>query len=123
LLEAGNYTGAYITLRQGVLCILHLENRCREKFIKMILLEGYKALPTDTLKNKFLKEFETLVNSPELGTPVRCANWRLAVGKDSDNWQCIKDQTLPNIHVRKFLEKFDLIAALCIGNAARRPIR
>ncbi len=119
-LEAGNYTGAYITLRQGVPCILHLENRCGEKFIKMILLEGYDSLPTDTLKNKFLKNFETLVNTRILGTPVRCANWRLAVGKDSDNRQCIKDQTLPNTHVRKFLDKFDLIAALCIGNAARR---
>jgi hypothetical protein len=48
--------------------------------------------------------------------------WRLAVGKDSDNRYCIKDQTLPNTHIRKFLiDKFDLIATLCIGNAARRP--
>jgi hypothetical protein len=119
-LEAGNYTGTYITLQQGVPCILHLENRCGEKFIKMILLEEYDALPTDTLKNKFLKNFKTLVNSRILGTPVCCANWRLAVGKDSHNWQCIKDQTLPSTHIRKYLDKFELIAALCIRNAAGR---
>jgi hypothetical protein len=33
-LAAGNYTGAFISLRQGVQCILHLENRCGEKYIK-----------------------------------------------------------------------------------------
>jgi hypothetical protein len=57
LLAAGNYTGAFISLHQGVPCILHLENRCGEKFSKMISLEGYDALPTDTLENNFLKDF------------------------------------------------------------------
>jgi hypothetical protein len=88
----------------------------------MILLEGYDALPTDTLNNKFLKDFENLVNSRVLGTPIHCANWRLAVGKDKDNWQCIiKDQNLPNTHIWKFLHKFNLISNLCIlGNATMR---
>jgi hypothetical protein len=81
-LTAGNYsTGAFISLHQGVPCILHLEDRCGEKYIKMILLEGYDTLPSDTLKNKFLKDFEHLVNTRVLGTPVRHANWRLLVGK------------------------------------------
>jgi hypothetical protein len=119
-LEAGNYTGAYITLRQGVPCILHLENRVGEKKIKMVLLEGYDALPTDTLKTQFLKDFENLVNSRVLGTPIRQANWRISVGKDKDNRQCIKDQTLPNTHVRKFLSKFEFIATLCIADEPRR---
>jgi hypothetical protein len=118
--EAGNYAGAYISIRQGVPCILHLENRCGEKFLKMLLLEGYDALPTDTLKNQFLKDFEEVVNTSVLGSANRRANWRLAVGKDKDNRQCIKDQTLPNTHVRKFLAKFDLLAALCITSLTRR---
>jgi hypothetical protein len=119
-LAAGNYAGAYITLRQAVPCILHLENRCGEKFIKMILLEGFDALPTDTLKKKFLTDFEEIVNTGVLGTPARRANWRLATGKDKDNRDCIKDQTLPNTHVRKFLEAFDAIATHCILDIDRR---
>jgi hypothetical protein len=37
-----------------------------------------------------------------------------------DNRMCIKDQTLPITHVQKFLTHFELIAALCIANEARR---
>jgi hypothetical protein len=111
----------YITLQQGVPCILHLENRCGEKFIKIILLEGYDTLPADTLKNKYLKDVENvLVNSSVLDTPICCTNWRLVVRKDSGIRQCIKYQTLANTQIQKFLDKFDLIATLCIGNAARR---
>jgi hypothetical protein len=114
--EAGNYAGAYISIRQGVPCILHLENRCGEKFFKMLLLEAYDALPTATLKNQFLKDFEEVVNTSVLGSANCRVNWRLAVG----NRQCIKDQTLPNTHVRKFLANFNLLAVLCISNLTRR---
>ncbi len=38
-------------------------------FIKMIMLEGYDTLPIDTLKNKFLKDFESLFSPRVLGTP------------------------------------------------------
>jgi hypothetical protein len=114
--EAGNYAGAFISIRQGIPCILHLENRCGEKKLKMVLLEGYDLLPTDAAKNKYLKEFETLVNTRVLGTLTRPANWRLATGKDKDNRQCIKDQTLPNTHVRKFMHKFEILATFCISS-------
>jgi hypothetical protein len=113
---AGNYTSALISIRQGIPCILHLENRCGEKFLKMVLLEGYDALPTDGAKNKFLKDFETVVNTRVLGTLTRPANWRIATGKDKDNRQCLKDQTLPNTHVRKFMLAFDIIATFCISS-------
>jgi hypothetical protein len=113
---AGDYTSALISIRQGIPCILHLENCCGKKFLKMVLLEGYDALPTDSAKNKFLKEFETLVNTRVLGTLTRPANWRIATGKDKDNRQCIKDQTLPNTHVQKFMLAFDIIATFCISS-------
>jgi hypothetical protein len=73
-------------------------------------------LPTDAAKNKYLKEFETLVNTRVLGTLTRPANWRLATGKDKDNRQCIKDQTLPNTHVRKCMHKFEILATFCIAS-------
>jgi hypothetical protein len=119
-IEAGNYTGAFISIRQAVPCILHLENRCGEKFIKMLLLEGYDAAGTNAAKKRFLKRFETIVNTQILGTVNRRANWRIALGKDSENRQNIKDQTLPNTHCRKFINKFSLLTAHCVSNEARR---
>jgi hypothetical protein len=87
----------------------------------MNLLEGFDALPTDTLKEKYLVDFERIMNTGILVTPVGRANWRLTTGKDKDNWQCIKDQTLPNTHVCKFLdEAFDTIATHCIVSHDRR---
>jgi hypothetical protein len=115
-LAAGNYAGVYITIRQAVPCILHLENICGEKFIKMILLEGFDAQPTDTLKKIYLNNFKEIVNTSVLSTPARRVSWRLATSKDKDNCECIKDQTLPNTQVRKFLEAFDVIATHCIVN-------
>jgi hypothetical protein len=120
-IAAGNYyAGAYISICQAVPCILHLKNRCGEKFIKMVLLEGFDVLPTDTLKKMYLIDFEHIVNTGVLGTPARRANWRLATGKDKDNPQCIKDQTLPNTHVCKFLDAFKAIAAHCIVSEDRQ---
>jgi hypothetical protein len=40
-IEASKYPGAFITIRQAIPCILYLENRCGEKIIKLLLLEGY----------------------------------------------------------------------------------
>ena len=34
--EASQYVGAMIMVRQAVPCILHLENRCGEKFVTML---------------------------------------------------------------------------------------
>jgi hypothetical protein len=71
---AGNHASAFISLCQGIPCILHLGNHCSKKFLKMLLLEGYKALPTNSAKIKFLKDFETLVNSCVLETLTWLAN-------------------------------------------------
>jgi hypothetical protein len=61
----------------------------------MALLEGYDALPTDTLKKRYIKDFEILVNTRVLGSPTQPANWQLSTGKDKDNRDCIMNQTLP----------------------------
>jgi hypothetical protein len=36
-IEASKYQGAFITIRQAIPCILHLENQCGEKIIKILL--------------------------------------------------------------------------------------
>jgi hypothetical protein len=87
----------------------------RREVFKDAYIKDYNALPTDILKNQFLKDFEEVVNTSVLGSANGCVNWRLEVGKDKDNRQCINDQMLPTTHVQKFLAKFDLLAVLCIS--------
>jgi hypothetical protein len=62
-IAAGNYMGHFISIRQAVPCILHLENRCGEKFIKMLLLEGFHMAGTNAANKKFLKKFKNSVNT------------------------------------------------------------
>jgi hypothetical protein len=82
----GNYTGAFISIRQAVPCILHLENRCCKKFTKMLLLEGFDTAGTNAAKKKFLKKFENIVNTQVLlGTVNRRANWHTCLGKNKDS--------------------------------------
>jgi hypothetical protein len=81
----GNYAGAFITICQAVPCILHLENRCREKYLKMLLLEGFDAFKTDADQMWFIRDFEVLVNTGVLGTPIHQANWRLATAANKNN--------------------------------------
>jgi hypothetical protein len=122
-LEHGNYAGAFIGIRQAVPCILHLENRCGEKFLKMLFLEGYDKLPTNKEKKELLINIEKLVNTKVLGTLRRPANWRLATTTDKDSRQVIKDQTIPNSHVRKFLKAHKLITKLCLPLVTDEPRR
>jgi hypothetical protein len=110
----GNCAGAFITIRQAVPCILHMENRCDEKFIKMVFLEGFDSFTTDADRAKFIRAVELLVNTSILGTPTRPANWRLATARDKDSRQAIKDQTMPNTHCRKFLQNFSKLTAFCL---------
>jgi hypothetical protein len=120
-LEHGNYVGAFIGIRQAVPCILHLENRCGEKFLKMLFLEGYdKNMKTEKEKKKLLKDLEFCVNTQILGTVRRPANWRLATAKDSDSRTSIKDVTLPNSHCRKFVKAYKKLTELCILDDERR---
>jgi hypothetical protein len=124
-LEHCNYAGAFIGIRQAVPCILHLENRCGEKFLKMLFLEGYDKLATNKEKKELLSNIEKLVNTRVLGSIRRPANWRLATATDKDSRQVIKDQTIPNSHVRKFLTSHRLITRLCLPletDVARRNL-
>jgi hypothetical protein len=117
---SAHYVGAFISIRQAVPCILHLENRCGEKFLKMLFLEGYDSKTTGTEQAKLLSDLENIVNSQVLGRPGRKSNWRVATAKDKDSRQTIKDQTLPNTPCRKFLQHFPLLLELCIADNVRR---
>ncbi len=51
------------------MCILHCENRTGEKFLKMLLIEGWNLLDGDKKgQDQYIKEFEYMVNTQVLGT-------------------------------------------------------
>lgn len=118
---AGDYAGAHIMIEQAIPCILHLENRCGEKMIKLLLIEGIQGCNNDKAKeDELLKTFETIVNEAVLGEEWRPANWRLKTTKGQDNRQAIADQTMPNPQCRKMLRAFDKLVPLCVPEGSRR---
>jgi hypothetical protein len=67
----GDNAGALLVLRQAIPYILHCENRCGEKFLKMMfLLESFNHFAGETkLQDEFLKQFEDCVILNVLGKP------------------------------------------------------
>jgi hypothetical protein len=110
----GDDAGALLLLRQAIPCILHCENRCGEKFLKMFLLEIFNHFAGETkLQDQFLTQFEDYVNLNVLGKPWRKGrkgNWRLTTTQNSNKEKTIGDQGMPNTHVRRFLDAFDQLA-------------
>jgi hypothetical protein len=107
----GKDAAALILLRQAVPCILHCENRCGEKIIKMFLLEVFNHHSGDVKsQDAFLLDFEEFVNFNVQGKLWRKGNWRLTTTTNSNKERTIGDQGMPNQHVRNFMEAFhDLI--------------
>jgi hypothetical protein len=119
-IEASKYPGAFITVRQAIPCILHLENRCGEKIIKLLLLEGYnRENITKSQQEQLILDVEAVVNTRVLGTPSRKSSWRVNTAVDKDNRKVISDQSMPNTHVRKFLNHFEELSELCIIDEER----
>lgn len=117
---AAAYAGAWILIDQAIPCILHCENRCGEKILKMLLLEGWNYRDGDNqAREKLLRDVTSLVNTNILGTRNRPANWRIVTAETSDGKKTLGDQSMPNRHVRKFIDKIDLLADLIIVDEER----
>jgi hypothetical protein len=84
---------------------------------KTIAIGNYAGalLLIDSTQKKFIHNFEVLVNTGEVGMPILHANWSLVTAKDKDSCQAIKDQTMPNTHIRKFLDQFLKLTAFCLS--------
>jgi hypothetical protein len=120
-IDAGEYAGAWILIRQAIPCVLHCENRCGEKILKMILLEGWDERDQDNYaRDKMLVDVVKVVNTRILGKPKRPANWRIITTMDSENRTMLGDQSMPNRHVRKFIEQIDVITEVVILDEERR---
>jgi hypothetical protein len=84
-------------------------------------LEGYNRKDiTAAEQEKLIVDFEDIVNSSVLGTPMRKAHWHLNTGKDKDGRKVIGDQSMPNTHVRRFLDHFEDLANLCLSDDQER---
>ena len=104
-----------IAVNQAIPCILHCENCCGEKIIKLLLVEALNELDGSEKEEKaFLSGFEEFVNTNILGSIARKTNWRIHTSKSKDHRQCIRDQTMPNNHVRKFIDKFESLLTFCL---------
>jgi hypothetical protein len=55
-MHAGEDVGAYILIDQAILCPLRCKNRCSEKLLKMLRIEGYNLHDTQVAKDLFLME-------------------------------------------------------------------
>lgn len=111
--EAAKYPGAMIFVRQAVPCILHLENRCGEKFMKSLLIETVQlSNKTPTQQKQLIAAIEEIANTRILGTQWRPSNWRIPVSQ-TDNKIVVQDMTMPNCHVRKFMQRFHELTAAC----------
>jgi hypothetical protein len=83
-------------------------------------LEGYnRENITNREQDQLIVDFESIVNSRVLGTERRKAHWRLSTGTNNDNRRVIADQSMPNTHVRKFLDHFEELAKLCVIDEER----
>jgi hypothetical protein len=108
--EASKYTGAMIMVRQAVPCILHLENQCGEKIVKMLLMDTIQlTTKSDQQQLELINRVEQVVNNCILGQPWRPSNWRVPVLKSDSSKRVITDITMPNQHVRKFIKELHLI--------------
>jgi hypothetical protein len=121
--EAAKYPGAMIAIRQAVPCILHCENRCGEKILKMLLIEGMNERDGNTRSQKeMMSTFEERVNTRVLGSMWRKTNWKIPQCKSEkgSGGFLISEVTMPNTHVRKFLRSFNALASIVIIDNQRR---
>jgi hypothetical protein len=96
---------------------MYCENRCGEKVLKMLLLEGWNERDGDNSgREKLLRDVTSLVNTNILGTQNHPANWRIITAGTSGGKKTLGDRSMPNRHVRKFIDKIDLLADLIIND-------
>lgn len=118
---ACTFAQAKLDLKMCIPCGMHFENRTAEKIIKMLLLEGMKCRDGNgRIQEEMLTQFEYVVNSEILGEPHRMSNWRIAKSKGKEMRNAISDQTMPNAHARKFIDKIHCLTSVCVEDNDRR---
>jgi len=111
---------AMILLDQAIPCILHLENRCGEKWIKLLTQE---AIENCGGNNKAVKakigEIEAYLNGKVWGSESCPAYYEINLEKDKNGGLVLGDLTLPNTRVRNVIEESDGMVDICIADSDR----
>jgi len=109
---------ALILLDQAVPCILHLENRCGEKWIKLLIQEAIKNCDGDneSVLAK-VREIEGYLNSKVWGSESCPTHYQIKLEKDKNGGLVLGDLTLTNNRVREVMEENDGMVDICIADA------
>ena len=72
-----------ILVKQAILCVLHMENRCGEKILKMLLINAMESLKTQPKQviTKFIEDIENKINTDILGSPYKPSQWMIPTDK------------------------------------------
>ena len=106
-----------ILIEQVITCILHMENRVGEKFLKLLLIAGANKRDSDkSALTKMIEQVNKVVNTQILDTERRKNSWFVNFTKEGT----VADQPMTNNHTRKIINKFEVLLPICVSNPEHR---
>ena len=106
--------GSKILLLEAVPCILLLENRCREKILRTLLIQGMNNQDGETKSQKlFIIAFQNKVNKCILGRKKMPAQWHIPL---ADDGKAIVEVNLPNVCIRKIIKQFSILTDMVFAS-------
>lgn len=92
-----------ITIKQAMICVLHLENRTTEKVVCMLLSEGFNTAHTSRERKEYVQGIETIVNGS-----IKQVDYGWTFPCDSSLHE-MTDVKMSNLEGRKFMEHLHLL--------------
>lgn len=102
-------------------CILHCENRVGIKLLTMLLIEGFSNVQQGLIFGHirgmhdriiaFAERIQSILNNEIIGDEDGPAQWQLPMNDEGTNVGII---SLDNNHIRKVINKFDLLVAVSV---------
>ena len=103
-----------ILVEQAILCVLHMENRCGEKMLKMLLINAMESLETQPKQviTKFLEDIENKINTDILGSPYKPSQWRIPT---DENKNCMVGSiAMDNRSTRRIINHFECLIDIAV---------
>ena len=101
-------------MEQAIPCILHMENRCGEKIIKMLLINALEMRDGISNRDKeiFFKEFENIINTQIIGNQLKPSQWKIS--KNDQQGYLIGSISLNNRTTRKIINGIENLILMSI---------
>jgi hypothetical protein len=100
---------AAILIHQAIPCIMHLENRCGEKLLNILLAQAaakYQQGRVGLSLEGFVMPVQQIIQQQILGTQRRPKQWRVPLSMDKKE---IAKVGMSNKNTRKMIDGFDLL--------------